>query len=130
MVISNQFNQLFQNLIANSLKFKKPETPPYISITHSFHRPDEIRHYNLSKAERYFKLTFKDNGIGFSNEYAEKIFFMFQRLHGKSEFDGAGIGLSICKKIAETHKGIILASGEENEGATFEIIIPVFETLN
>ena len=77
---------------------------------------------------KYYKITFKDNGIGFDNEYAEKIFVLFNRLHNRDEFSGTGIGLSICKKIVENHKGYIFADGKLNEGATFTIFIPLNTT--
>ena len=77
------------------------------------------------KKEHYHKLTFTDNGIGFKNEYAEKIFVLFNRLHGKSDFSGTGIGLSICKKIVENHKGYIFANGTPDKGAIFEVYLPI-----
>jgi signal transduction histidine kinase len=81
-------------------------------------------HYQLADANKYHKLEFSDNGIGFENEFAGKIFAIFQRLHGRSEYEGSGIGLSICKKIVEHHGGVIYASGESGVGATFTIILP------
>ena len=71
------------------------------------------------------QLSFKDNGIGFDAAYAEKIFVIFQRLHGKSEYEGTGIGLAICRKIVEHHRGIILAEPRVPEGAVFKVIFPV-----
>lgn len=123
-IIPSQFRQLFQNLLSNSLKFVKPGVPPLVTITHSLLQAKDVIHYQLADAERYHKLQFKDNGIGFENEFAGKIFAIFQRLHGRSEYEGSGIGLAICKKIVEHHGGIIYASGVPGEGATFTIILP------
>ena len=75
--------------------------------------------------KKYLRLEFSDNGIGFENEFAAKIFTIFQRLHSRAKFEGTGIGLAICKKIVDHHHGIITASGEINKGATFTVIIPV-----
>ncbi|MFL5809764.1 MAG: PAS domain-containing protein, partial [Flavisolibacter sp.] len=124
-IVPSQFRQLFQNLISNSLKFVREDVEPVISIKCAFIEPDEMQGYHqLAKASKYLRLVFSDNGIGFENEYAQKIFAIFQRLHGRSEYEGSGIGLAICKKIVEHHGGIIFARGELNEGATFTIILP------
>lgn len=121
-IVPSQFRQLFQNLISNSLKFMREEATPHITITHQYLSPDEVPH--LSGSPRYLKLEFKDNGIGFEEEYAGKIFAIFQRLHGRSEYEGTGIGLAICKKIVEHHGGIIYAHATLGEGATFTVILP------
>jgi PAS domain S-box-containing protein len=120
-----QFRQLFQNLISNTLKFSKKDVVPKIVISHAFLNPKQVREFDLIKAERYLEITIADNGIGFENEYATKIFAIFQRLHGRSEYEGTGIGLSICKKIVENHNGVIYAIGKPGEGATFKIVIPL-----
>jgi PAS domain S-box-containing protein len=123
-IIPAQFRQLFQNLLSNSLKFVQPGVQPVITITHQVLSADEMIHYQLAAAKEYHKLEFADNGIGFENEFAGKIFAIFQRLHGRSEYEGSGIGLAICKKIVEHHGGLIYSSGELNKGATFTIILP------
>ena len=123
-IIPSQFRQLFQNLLSNSLKFVREDLPPRISITHTFLQPGDAELLQLKKADRYLKLQFVDNGIGFDDEYAAKIFAIFQRLHGRSEYEGTGIGLAICKKIVEHHGGIIYASGQLQQGATFTVILP------
>jgi PAS domain S-box-containing protein len=123
-IIPSQFRQLFQNLLSNSLKFVKPGVPPVITITHSLVDGSDVIHYQLAQANQYHKLEFKDNGIGFENEFAGKIFAIFQRLHGRSEYEGSGIGLAICKKIVEHHGGIIYANGILGDGAAFTIILP------
>ncbi|WP_162944712.1 PAS domain-containing protein [Flavisolibacter nicotianae] len=123
-IIPSQFRQLFQNLLANSLKFVREDVQPVIAITCSEADAYEVAPYQLAKANRYIKIRFADNGIGFENEYAQKIFAIFQRLHGRSEYEGSGIGLAICKKIVEHHGGVIFAEGKPGEGATFTIILP------
>jgi PAS domain S-box-containing protein len=123
-IIPSQFRQLFQNLLSNSLKFVKPGVPPVITIKHSLVDASDVIHYQLAQANQYHKLELKDNGIGFENEFAGKIFAIFQRLHGRSEYEGSGIGLAICKKIVEHHGGIIYATGALDDGASFTIILP------
>ena len=123
-VIPSQFRQLFQNLISNSLKFVKEDAQPVIVVNCTAATEEEINNYQLAKAASYYKISFSDNGIGFENEYAQKIFAIFQRLHGRSEYEGSGIGLAICKKIVEHHGGVIFAHGQPEEGATFTIILP------
>ncbi|MFL5811044.1 MAG: sensor histidine kinase, partial [Flavisolibacter sp.] len=123
-IIPSQFRQLFQNLVSNSLKFTRPGVQPTVIIMHRFVPAMEVIHYQLAQAAQYHKIEFIDNGIGFENEFAGKIFAIFQRLHGRSEYEGSGIGLAICKKIVEHHGGIIYATGVPNEGATFTIILP------
>ncbi len=120
-----QIQQLFTNLINNSLKYSKEEISPKINITTTI--VEAINEPQLPKNDttKYYKILFKDNGVGFENEYAEKIFILFNRLHNKDEFTGTGIGLSICKKIVENHKGFIFADGKLNEGATFTIFLPI-----
>ena len=78
----------------------------------------------LSPEKKYYCLTFRDNGIGFDNQYKDRIFEVFQRLHDRVTYEGTGIGLAICKRIADNHNGIITASGILNEGAVFSIYIP------
>mgnify|MGYP003575183566 CR=1 FL=1 len=124
-VIPSQFEQLFLNLLSNSIKFRRTDVPPIIKITHRHLRNNELTKYGLLPGPKYLSITFKDNGIGFEPEYADKIFGMFQRLHGKVDFEGSGIGLAIVKKIVEHHEGIIEAKGEYGVGAVFTIIIPL-----
>jgi PAS domain S-box-containing protein len=119
-----QFRQLFVNLISNSLKFAKKDTQPVVKITSKILKSREAESYSLLGEAGYLKITLSDNGIGFENLYANKIFQMFQRLNGKVDYEGTGIGLAVCKKIVENHKGIITATGSPGEGATFNIVIP------
>jgi signal transduction histidine kinase len=122
-IIPSQFRQLFQNLMSNSLKFVNPDAQPEITITHQYINQSDIPNYNF-KAGQYHKIEIRDNGIGFEPEFAGKIFAIFQRLHGRSEYEGSGIGLAICKKIVEHHGGIIYAESKPGEGACFTIILP------
>jgi len=123
-IIPSQFRQLLQNLLSNSLKFVRDDVQPVIMITHSLISEEDVVHYQLAPASQFHKLEFKDNGIGFENEFAGKIFAIFQRLHGRSEYEGSGIGLAICKKIVEHHGGIIYANSVPNQGATFTVVLP------
>lgn len=113
--IPGQIRQLFQNLLSNSLKFSKKDAAPVIDISASL---QEVQ------GKKFVKIIFRDNGIGFDKAYSEKIFVIFQRLHPKQMYEGTGIGLAIVKKIVSLHGGDIVATGIENEGATFEITLP------
>jgi PAS domain S-box-containing protein len=124
-IIPSQFRQLFQNLLSNSLKFVRENVQPLITIRHTVIGGAAVEQYGLARDRKYHKIEFSDNGIGFENEYAGKIFAIFQRLHGRSEYEGTGIGLAICKKIVEHHGGYIYAAGLPDEGATFSIILPL-----
>ena len=124
LAIPFQIQQLFTNLIHNSLKYRKEGNPPVIQIKVNLIIAEEEPNLGIHTKDKYFKITFQDNGIGFEQEYAEKIFALFSRLHGKTEYDGTGIGLAICKKIVENHKGFIFAQGKPDIGATFIIYLP------
>jgi PAS domain S-box-containing protein len=124
-IVPSQFRQLFLNLLSNSLKFAREGVQPLITVEHKYLYPKDVTVYKLAKANKYLQVTISDNGIGFDNQFANKIFTIFQRLHGKTEYEGTGIGLAICKKIAENHGGTIIANGNINKGASFSIIIPV-----
>ena len=124
-IVPSQFRQLFQNLLSNSLKFVRPGVAPHVSITHKYLNPGEVKTYNLAKANKYLQINFKDNGIGFDKQFTERIFTIFQRLHTRSEYEGTGIGLAICRRITENHGGTITAKGELNKGSIFTIIIPI-----
>jgi PAS domain S-box-containing protein len=123
-----QLQQLFQNLITNALKFSKPGVSPEIHISSSVVTGEDISAFELvedTKNKLYNLLEIRDNGIGFQQEYADKIFRMFQRLHGKAEYEGTGIGLAIVRKVVENHKGFIRAYSKPGEGATFKILLPI-----
>jgi len=123
-IIPFQFRQLIHNLIGNSLKFSNPKMSPIITITGNIEKGSSLNIEKLSSEINYCHLTFADNGIGFDPQYQTRIFEVFQRLHSYEEFKGTGIGLAICKRIVENHKGIITATGELNKGARFDIYIP------
>jgi signal transduction histidine kinase len=108
-----QMSQLFTNLISNSLKFISPDRQPMLIIRCVVMSKRDLRHYaNLAADQLYYKFSFTDNGIGFNQDNAVQIFDIFQRLHTRSEFEGTGIGLAMCKKITENHKGLIHAKSE------------------
>ena len=126
--LPTQMQQLFQNLITNALKFIKPNVKPIISIEAYETDFEEVSLMGVPfKHDKYYKIVVSDNGIGFDAEYAEKIFLIFQRLHGRSEFEGTGLGLAICKKIVDNHHGYIIAKSELNKGATFTVYLPIEE---
>ncbi len=123
-VVPQQFTQVFQNIISNALKFSKKDVQPVIKISGELIQKKSADS-KLSANGAYCRITISDNGIGFDEIYLDKIFSMFQRLHGKAEYNGTGIGLSITKKIIDNHNGIVTAKSKENEGSTFIIILPV-----
>ncbi len=123
-VIPMQIKQLFNNLVTNALKFRKPEVSLQVSIRSEKLTKPEKDKLKLRTGKTYHKITVTDNGIGFEELYAEKIFQLFQRLHGKAEYPGSGIGLAICRKIADNHQGLIMAASEPGMGATFTIVLP------
>ncbi len=128
-VIAFQFRQLLYNLISNALKFSKADVPPLIQIKSSIEKGSKLNNEKLSSKIDYYHIIVKDNGIGFDQKYSERIFDMFKKLHSKDVYIGTGIGLAIVKKIVENHNGIITATGELNKGVTFDIYIPVKESL-
>lgn len=120
----SQIKQLFSNLITNAIKFRKEGTAPAIKISCGEVNPGHYPQLPILLYKPYIKITISDNGVGFEQIYSEKIFQVFQRLHSKAEYDGSGIGLSICKKIMENHHGYIFAKGEPGVGATFSLLFP------
>ena len=117
--------QLFQNIIANSLKFNDKQAP-IIQIKQAPVTREQSEEYSISPGD-FVCITVRDNGIGFEDVYREKIFGLFQRLGGRN-YEGTGIGLSIVKKIVENHGGFISAEGEPGEGAVFYILLPARKT--
>ena len=123
--IPTQMHQLFLNLFTNSLKFTRKNADAVIDITCT-HLKDKQKHeYNLDTQQDYIYIQFRDNGIGFDPAYADSIFSPFQRLHGRSEYEGTGIGLAICKKVVLNHGGIIWAESSPGNGATFHIVLAI-----
>ena len=122
-----QLGQLLQNLISNALKFRRLDTPPVIYIRSTRipakELPASVRTTRV--AEMYHQVEIVDNGIGFDEQYLERIFQVFQRLHSRNEFSGTGIGLAICAKVMENHGGAITAASKPEEGATFKLYFPV-----
>lgn len=120
-----EFRQVFQNLIANALKFSNPDRPPKITINSVDAETSLLKDFPfLDQNLNYHHIRIIDNGIGFGIEHAEKIFSIFQRLHGKKDFDGTGIGLAITRKIIEKYEGWIYAEGTPDNGAIFHILLP------
>ncbi|MCE9539289.1 MAG: PAS domain S-box protein [Bacteroidetes bacterium] len=124
-VIDFQFRQLLENLIGNAIKYRRIGIKPQINITSSLVSGKSYINEGADANKNYHRFLFTDNGIGFEQEYATKIFEIFQRLHGKSEYSGTGIGLAICKKIMENHKGFITAQSKVGEGSVFNVFFPV-----
>jgi len=114
---------LFQNLISNSLKYSKEKVPPAITITAKI--DTSLKSNDALIAKKYCRIYVQDNGIGFEQQYAEQIFTMFTRLHVSTAYTGTGIGLAICKKIVEEHRGYISAKSEINKGTLFIISLPI-----
>jgi PAS domain S-box-containing protein len=130
VVVSSQIRQLFQNLIANAIKFSKKDVAPVIEITHHFVNNIEGNGSSVETASQYLVISISDNGIGFKQGYSEKIFELFARLHSRAAYEGSGLGLSICKRITENHGGTIRAISQPDQGATFIVTIPDNVSLN
>ena len=124
-----QVKQLFINLISNSLKYSKDDVPPQINIVSKEITEKEVVDYKIANPADYYKIAIEDNGIGFKQEYSDKIFLLFKRLETDSKYSGTGLGLAICNRIVENHKGFIKAKGELSTGATFYVFIPKGDLL-
>ncbi|TKT90411.1 PAS domain-containing sensor histidine kinase [Dyadobacter frigoris] len=126
---ATQLGQLFQNLLSNALKFQKAGVAPLIKMDSQIVLASDLK-YNVKPARQalqYHRIDITDNGTGFDSQYNDRIFQVFQRLHGKNEFAGSGIGLSICAKIATNHGGTIIADSVPGEGTTFSLYLPADE---
>lgn len=122
--VPQQMTQLFYNLISNSLKFSNPDQRIVIRVHSSKVGPAD----EGNESNGFFKITFSDNGIGFDQAYADKIFMMFQRLNTREHYSGSGIGLAMVKKIVSNHRGQVVAEGAEGVGASFHVTLPVTQT--
>jgi PAS domain S-box-containing protein len=123
-IIPLQFNQLFSNIIINAIKYRKHDVSPVIKISAEIITVDKIKMQLPFTRNKYWLIKISDNGIGFEQEFANKIFELFQRLHGRSEYEGTGIGLAICKRIVQNHHGFIEAIGQPGIGSIFNIYLP------
>jgi signal transduction histidine kinase len=123
--------QLFYNLFSNAIKFRKPSVELVIDVkAEKMNSMDLSEFIKYSQGKSYYKITVQDNGIGFDDKYAEDIFRVFKRLHSYQEFEGTGVGLSICKKIIERHNGFIKAESKIGNGSTFIIGLPEMQMAN
>lgn len=122
--VPSQMLQLFSNLMSNSLKYVNENVIPHIIITATILPVSEVKLKGLIDDKKYYSIEFSDNGIGFDDHQKDRIFKIFQRLHGKTEFEGTGIGLALCRKIVYNHNGDISARPGKNRGAVFTIILP------
>ncbi len=120
-----QIRQLLQNLVSNAIKFHRKEVSPLIKISCERLTSQELCSDGASQTDEFCQLMVEDNGIGFEERYLDRIFTVFQRLHGRGEYGGTGIGLAICQKIVQRHGGSITARSRPGEGSTFIVILPV-----
>ncbi|WP_339715736.1 PAS domain-containing protein [uncultured Kriegella sp.] len=118
-----QMRQVFSNLLGNALKFSRENSIPQIEINTETAQHQDLKSVGLNTDNAYHKISFKDNGIGFANDMADQIFEVFKRLHGKGEYEGTGMGLSIVKKIIANHEGAVTATGVSGEGAIFTLYL-------
>jgi signal transduction histidine kinase len=123
--VPDLMQQLFYNLISNAIKFRRKDTQSVVNISaEKINAVDSENPEKYTNGVNYYKVSVSDNGIGFDAKYAEEIFMVFKRLHSYHEFEGTGVGLSICKKIIDKHNGYLTAFGDLNQGATFVIELP------
>ncbi|WP_461073752.1 sensor histidine kinase [Spirosoma horti] len=124
---ASQLGQLFQNLLSNALKFRRADVPPQIQVWAQavafVDLPAGVKPGRV--AVEYHRIDVQDNGVGFEEKYLDRIFQIFQRLHGKNEYGGTGIGLAICEKVVTNHGGAITANSQPGQGATFTLYLPV-----
>jgi PAS domain S-box-containing protein len=120
-----QMRQLIQNLVGNALKFHQPNQPPLVKISSQILNGEHRHNNGAAHRGLCCQLTVEDNGIGFDEKYLDRIFIIFQRLHGRNEFEGTGVGLAICRKIVDRHGGEITATSKPGQGARFVVTLPV-----
>jgi PAS domain S-box-containing protein len=119
-----QMNQLFYNMVGNALKFSREGKSPIVRVSSTMLDVEEVIRLKLNPDVPYCEVRVKDNGIGFDQKYADQIFVLFQRLHVRDKYEGTGIGLALCKKIVENHKGLLEVESAVGEGTTFKIVLP------
>ncbi|HEY0678732.1 MAG TPA: ATP-binding protein, partial [Chitinophagaceae bacterium] len=124
--VPGQMRQAFQNLLSNALKFSKKDEPPVITVKSEIIAEKSVDAEPVTEGN-YCRISIIDNGIGFDEQYRDKIFTIFQRLHTKEKYEGTGIGLAITKKIIDKHNGLITATSTENEGSSFILILPIVQ---
>jgi signal transduction histidine kinase len=112
-----QMRQLMLNLLSNALKFQTAGAKPLVKVN--------SRCFTTVSGEQMCEITVADNGIGFEEKYLEKIFAVFQRLHGRTEYEGTGVGLAVCRRITDRHHGTITAKSQLGQGATFIVTLPM-----
>lgn len=123
---ASQMHQLFQNLISNAIKFCPTDVTPVITVScRKIDRSEGPADLMSATSQAFYEISVADNGIGFDEKYINRIFQVFQRLHGKNKYAGSGIGLAICQKIIERHEGAITASSQPGKGSTFRVYLPV-----
>ncbi len=123
-----QLRQLIQNIISNAIKYQKHEETPVIKIKSKVIKSEKLlKRIPILVSDQFLEITVSDNGIGFDEQYLDKIFTIFQRLHGRSEYNGTGIGLALCKRVVDNHHGYITAKSEKGKGSTFFIYLPLDE---
>jgi light-regulated signal transduction histidine kinase (bacteriophytochrome) len=127
--VPGQMWHLFQNLISNSLKFHKEGSRPVIQVSAQVHSEQDGLLFGAVDADATCVLSVTDNGIGFEQGYADKIFGIFERLHSRAQYPGTGVGLALCKEIAERHGGGMTAQGTPGEGAMFQVILPMTQKV-
>ena len=133
--IPSQINQLFYNLVGNALKFSKTGKPAALSISSRILPSEETENefnvrFNLNRQLSYSEISFKDDGIGFEQRFADQIFSIFERLNNQEQYSGTGIGLALCQKIVQHHHGGIRAEGKEGDGAIFYVLLPLKQSTN
>ena len=130
--VSQQITQLFYNLIGNAIKFSRKDRKPVIRISSELVQGEKLEEQlqGLSLAIDYHHIRVEDNGIGFDPQHREQIFEIFKRLHGHAAFTGTGIGLAMCRRIVENHKGRIFAESKPDEGSVFHILLPAIAESN
>ncbi|AQG82407.1 histidine kinase [Spirosoma montaniterrae] len=127
--VPSQIDHLFANLISNAIKFMKADGQPRLQIRATAVDGSQYAQAGLTPGRRYFEISVEDNGIGFDEKYIEHIFKVFQRLHGKSEYEGTGIGLAICKRVVVYHQGYITARSTPKQGTTFVVVLPESQSI-